>query len=98
MISYIDENQTSTRCENCPNILPLFGRLRRISHNLSTLLLHLKHTTPPKRTNLNQGVEEGWLKCILLRQPLGSIYSENKKLECPCGPKGKLHLMKGNLV
>jgi hypothetical protein len=58
-ISYIDENQTSTRCGNCPNILPLFGRLGRISHNLSTLLLHLKHTTPPKRLNLNQGVEEG---------------------------------------
>jgi hypothetical protein len=42
--SYIDENQTPTRYGNHLNILPLFGRLVRISHNLSTLLLHLKHT------------------------------------------------------
>jgi hypothetical protein len=43
-ISYIDENKISTRCGNHPNILPLFGIFGRISHNLSTLLLHLKHT------------------------------------------------------
>jgi hypothetical protein len=71
-ISYIDKNQTSTRYGNHTNILPLFKRLRRISHNLSTLLLHLKHTTPPKRLNLNQGVEEGWLKCLPLHQLLES--------------------------
>jgi hypothetical protein len=97
-ISYIDGNQTSTRCGNRTNILPLFERLGRISHNLSTILLHLKHTTPPKRLNLNQGVEEGWLECLSLHQPLGFIYSEIKRLQCPCGLKGKLHLMNGNLV
>jgi hypothetical protein len=97
-ISYIGKNQMSTRCGNRLNILLVFGRLGRISHNLFTFLLHLKHTTPLKRLNLNQGVEEGWLKCLHLHQPLGSIYSENKILECPCGLKGKLHLMRGNLV
>jgi hypothetical protein len=81
-----------------PEYPPTLWKMGRISHILSTLLLHLKHTTPPKWLNLNQGVEEGWLKCLPLHQPLGSIYSENKRLECPCGPKRKLHLMKGNLV
>jgi hypothetical protein len=94
----IDENQISTRCGNQSNILQLFQTLGRISHNLSTLLLHLKHTTPPKSLNLNQGVEEGWPKCLPLHLPLGSIYSENKRLECLCGLKGKLHVMKGNLI
>jgi hypothetical protein len=42
-ISYIDENKTSIRCGNYPNIPSLFRRLGRISHNLSTLLLHLKY-------------------------------------------------------
>jgi hypothetical protein len=71
-ISYIDENQPFTRCGNHPNILSLFERFGRISHNLSTLLLHLMHTTPQKRLNLNQGVEEGWLKCLPLHQSFGS--------------------------
>jgi hypothetical protein len=88
----------STRCGNHLNILPHFRRLERISHNLSTLLLHLNHTTQPKWLNLNQGVEERWLKCLPLHQPLGSTYIENKRLECPYGLKGKWHLMKGNLV
>jgi hypothetical protein len=48
-ISYIDENQPFTRCGNHPNILSLFERFGRISHNLSTLLLHLMHTTPQKK-------------------------------------------------
>jgi hypothetical protein len=88
----------SIRYKNHSNILPLFERLGGISHNLSTLLLYLKHTTPPKKLNLNQGVVERWLKCLPLHQPLGSIYSENKRLECPCELKGKLYLMKDNLV
>jgi hypothetical protein len=32
--SYIDANQEFTRCENHPNILPLFGRLGRLLSSL----------------------------------------------------------------
>jgi hypothetical protein len=42
--NYIEANQRFTRCGNHPNIFPLFGRLGRISHNLSYLLLDMKHT------------------------------------------------------
>jgi hypothetical protein len=39
-------------------------------------------------------VGEGYL----LQQPYGSIYGENKRLECPCGLEGKITSKKGSLV
>jgi hypothetical protein len=42
--SYIDANQEFTRCENYPNILPLFGRLRR---SLTSLLSSLTQEAYP---------------------------------------------------
>jgi hypothetical protein len=41
---------------------------------------------------------EEWLNACFSTNPWGPIYSENKRLECPYGLKGKLHLMKGSLV
>jgi hypothetical protein len=41
---YIDANQEFTRCENHPNILPLFWRLGR---SLTSLLSSLRHEAHP---------------------------------------------------
>jgi hypothetical protein len=46
--SYIDANQESTRCENHPIILPLFGRSGRTLTSLLSSLRHEAHTTTSK--------------------------------------------------
>jgi hypothetical protein len=46
--SYINANQEFLRCENHPNILPLFGRLERSLTSLISSLRHEAHTTPSK--------------------------------------------------
>jgi hypothetical protein len=43
-------------------------------------------------------VGEGWLNACFSTNPWGPIYRESKRLECPYGLKGNLHLMKGSLV
>jgi hypothetical protein len=90
----IDVNQEFTRCGNHPNILPVFERFGRSLTSLLSSLRHEVHQHLPKWRPKAKGVEEGCLP----QQPYGSIYSVNKRLECPCGLKGKLHLMKGSLV
>jgi hypothetical protein len=42
--SYINANQKFTRCENHPNILPLF---RRLGRSLTSLLSSLRHKHTP---------------------------------------------------
>jgi hypothetical protein len=44
----IDANQESTRCENHPNVLSLFGRLERSLTSLISSLRHEAYTTPSK--------------------------------------------------
>jgi hypothetical protein len=78
-ISYINENQTSTRCGNRLNILSLFGRLRRISHNLSTLLLHLKHTTPPKKAKSKPRCGGGMAELLFSPPALGVLFIAEAK-------------------
>jgi hypothetical protein len=92
--NYIDANQEFTRCGNHPNILPLFGRLGR---SFISLLSSLRHEAQPHLAKCRpkaKGVGEGYLP----EQPYGSIYSKNKRLECPCGLKRKLHLIKSSLI
>jgi hypothetical protein len=70
------------------------------SHSLEdwgdlSLLYNLKHThTLAKMKPKAKGLGEGCLP----QQPYGSIYRENKRLECPYGLNGKLHLIKDSLV
>jgi hypothetical protein len=90
----IDANKAFTRCGNQPNILPLFGRLGRSLTSLLSSVRHEAHLHLAKWRTKSKGVGEGCLP----QQPYGSIYSEIKRLECPYGQKGKLHLMKGSLV
>jgi hypothetical protein len=90
----IDVNQEFTRCGNHPNILPLFGRLERSLTSLISSLRHEAHPHLGKWRSKAKGVEERSLP----QQPYGFIYSKNKRLECPCGLKGKLHLLKGSSV
>jgi hypothetical protein len=87
-------NQEFTRCKNHPNFLPHFGRLGRSLISLLSSLRHEAHPHLAKCRPKAKGVGKGCLP----QQPYGSIYSENKRLECPYGLKGKLHLIKGSLV
>jgi hypothetical protein len=90
----IDANQEFTRYGNHPNILPLFGRLGRSLTSLVSSLRYEAHSHLAKWRPKQKGVTEGSLP----QRTNDSIYSKNKGLECPCGLKGKLHLMKGSLV
>jgi hypothetical protein len=93
--SYIEANQRFIRCEKHLNILPLFGRLRRIFHNLSSLLLDMKHTHTTQKESLKQ---RGWERDPPHNSPMSLFIAKTKRLECPYGPKGKLQLIKGSLV
>ncbi len=88
------ENQTSTRCGNHHNIVPLFEGLERF---LTSLIFSLRHDAHPhlaKWIPKAMGVGEGCLP----QQPYGSIYSKNQKTRMPLWAKRKIHLMKGSLV
>jgi hypothetical protein len=88
----------STRCRNHHNILPLFGELEESLTFSSLLSYTTRHTHTSQKATITRGVGEGWLNAYLSTNPWGPIYSENKRLECPCELKEKLHLLRGNLV
>jgi hypothetical protein len=79
-------NKEFTRCIKRHNILPPFGGLEE------SLIFS------PLKKQLWLGDGRGMVECFLSTNSLTPIYSENKRLECPYGPKGKLHLMKSSLV
>jgi hypothetical protein len=69
--------------------------------NLSLSLLSSltpRSTPTPLKKPLRLGGGRGMVECFLSTNPWGPIYSKNKRLECRCGVKGKLHLMNGSLV
>jgi hypothetical protein len=87
---YIEANQRFIRCEKHLNILPLFGRLRRIFHNLSSLLLDMKHTHTKGKPKA-KGVGEGSTP----QQPHEPIYSKNQKTRMPLWAKRKITTNQG---
>jgi hypothetical protein len=92
--SYIDVNQTFTRCGNHPNILPLFGRLRR---SLTSLLSSLRDEAHPHLAKWSPKTK-GWERDASHNSPMVLFIAKTKILECPYGLKWKLQLMKGSLV
>jgi hypothetical protein len=86
------------KMQKLPQHTPTLWRIGWISHFLSSPLLHHEAHPHISKNNYSWGVGEGWLNAYLSTNPWGTIYSENKKLEYPCGLKGKLHLLKGSLV
>jgi hypothetical protein len=87
-ISYIDKNQTSTRCGNRLNILPLFGRLERIPHNLSTPLTFEAHNTTKKAQSKPRC--GGGLAEVLASPPaLGVLFIGKLMTKLPLWPNTK---------
>jgi hypothetical protein len=62
---------------------------------LSSLLYDMKHTHTYQNEDLSQ---MGWESDASHSSPIVLFIAKTKILECPCGLKGKLHLMKGSLV
>jgi hypothetical protein len=91
---YIDANQEFIKCGNHPNIVPLFRRLGRSLTSLLSSLWHEAHPHLPKWRPKWKGVGEGYSH----NSHMVLFIAKTKWLECSCGLKGKLHLMKGSLV
>jgi hypothetical protein len=70
--SYIEANQMFTRCGSRPNILPLFGRLERISHSLFSLLLDMKHTHTTQKAKSKPRCGGGMTEILTFPLALGS--------------------------
>jgi hypothetical protein len=94
-VNYIDANEEFTRCGKHPNILPLFERLRRSLTSLLSSLRHEAHPHLAKNENLKQRGSE---RDASHNSPMVLFIVKTKRLECPYGLKGKLHLMNGSLV
>jgi hypothetical protein len=65
------ENQTSTRCENYHNILPLFGVLEGSLTFSPFISYTMKHTHTSQKATMARG-GRGMVECLPLHQPLGS--------------------------